>query len=106
LVQQTSNVGHTTKWKQGRKVLGSPNEITIPLRLPITPGTIISLFDKTGKYPKVRPMHAAVYVSHNSNGIVVYDQWNSQGMAKKRTIRFKNLSTRNQNDAKWYFVVE
>lgn len=51
-------------------------------------------------------MHAAIYVSHDVHGIKVYDQWNSQGMSKMRTIRYKNLNSRNVNDAQWFYVVE
>lgn len=99
LVQKITNAPHTTKWRMGRKVMDAgPGEIPS--------GTVIATFDGNSKsYPSTQ-MHAAIYVTHNHEGIVVYDQWNSQGRSKKRTIRLKNLPKRHVDDASYYYVVE
>lgn len=79
-VQQASRLPNSTLWKKGLNVFGNGDKI---LR-----GTAIATFGADGNYngnPKGK--HAAIYISQNSQGIVVYDQWNNQGKVKKRTIR-------------------
>ncbi|MEP6747602.1 MAG: BPSL0067 family protein [Bacteroidota bacterium] len=97
-IQMASTAPNTTMWKKGVKVMDTPPG-TIPS------GTVIATFDETGNYPPSQ-RHAAIYVSHNLSGIVVYDQWNSQGKVKKRKIRNQSLSHRTVNDASYFYVVE
>jgi len=98
LVQQTTQAPLTAQWTQGKKVLEcAPGEIAV--------GTVIATFDENGKYP-AEQRHAALYEGHDPNGIRVVDQWNKQAMARRRTIRMKDLPERNINDAKWYYIVE
>lgn len=98
LVQGVSPAPQTAMWTRGRKVLDAAQG-------EIPEGTVIATFDANGKYP-LTARHAAIYVSHDANGIVVYDQWTRQRMVKKRIIRLKNLPMRDVNDAKYYYVVE
>jgi hypothetical protein len=98
LVQKTSGIPHTSTWMKGKSVLAcSPSEIKA--------GTVIATFDENGKYP-LTARRAASYEGHDSSGINVVDQWNSQGMAKRRKIRLKNSPARDVNDAGHYFIVE
>jgi hypothetical protein len=98
LVQKTSGIPHTSTWMKGKKVLDcSPVELQT--------GTVIATFDENGKYP-LTARHTALYESHDSSGINVIDQWNSQGMAKRRKIRLKNNPERDVNDAGHYFIVQ
>lgn len=98
LVQKTSGVPNTATWSKGKKVVDcTPGEIQT--------GTVIATFDENGKYP-VTARHAAIYESHDTTGINVIDQWNSQAMAKRRKIRLKNGPARDVNDATWYHVVQ
>lgn len=98
LVQGVTNAPRTADWKRGVRVLDVPPGL-------ILVGTVIATFDENGKYP-LTARHAAIYLSHNENGIEVCDQWKRQGMAKKRTIRLKKLPARNVNDAQYYYLVE
>jgi hypothetical protein len=98
LVQKTSGIPHTSTWMKGKRVLDC-----LPVELQV--GTVIATFDENGKYP-LTARHAALYESHDSSGINVVDQWNSQGMAKRRKIRLKHSPARDVNDAGHYFVVE
>jgi len=98
LVQKTTSIPHTSTWKQGKKVLDCQEG-------EVQKGTVIATFDENGKYP-TSARHAALYENHDATGINVVDQWNAQGMAKRRKIRLKNLPVRNINDAQWYFIVE
>jgi hypothetical protein len=52
----------TAHWKKGSAVKGNKK---------ILPGTVIATFNAYGKYEG----HAAIYVSQNSAGINVYDQY-------------------------------
>lgn len=98
LVQKTSGIPHTSTWMKGKSVLAcSPSEIKA--------GTVIATFDENGKYP-LTARHTALYESHDNSGINVVDQWNSQGMAKRRKIRLKNSPARDVNDAGHYYIVE
>lgn len=98
LVQKVANAPNTSSWKKGKKVIDQPSG-SIPR------GTVIATFDDNGNYP-VTQRHAAIYVRHNANEIVVFDQWKTQGKSKKRTITLKNLPNRDVNDANYYWIVE
>lgn len=81
LVQQCSRAPHTSQWRQGAPVRGN---------LGIQRGTAIATFEN-GKYPNQRHgNHAAIYISQDSKGIQVYDQWlgKEQMPIHVRTIRW------------------
>ncbi len=100
-VQQATGAPQTLMWKKGKKVsdakLGD-----------IASGTAIATFDADGKYPTDSlGRHAAIYLEHNSERILVLDQWNSQGEVKQRPIRFgRLLGTKRSNDADAFYVIE
>lgn len=98
LVQSVSDVPNTKNWKKGKKVMDcAAGEISA--------GVVIATFDDAGKYPDTN-RHAAIYESHDADGINVIDQWNKQGKAKRRKIHLKKGAARDVNDANWYFVVD
>lgn len=95
---------HTTLWYPGVHV------ITAKLGS-IPRGTAIATFDapfeKNGKYPTdALGKHAAIYLSHNVEGIRVLDQWNDQGRVLPRTIYINKPDVPRINSAKQYFVIE
>ena len=70
------------------------------------PGTAIATFNKSGKYASLPTgNHAAIYVSQDDKGLVVYDQWKGQPV-HKRTIRFKNGVGSVSNDGDAFSVIE
>jgi len=100
LVRGITNAPHTSLWRRSkRKVLEYQNN-------EILPGTPIATFDNKGQYPLDGVKHAAIYLSHDPTGIIVYDQWNNQGKVKKRKIHNRKFITRNVNDANAYYVIE
>lgn len=99
-VRQTTAAPQTAYWRPGKKVSdASPGEIKR--------GTAIATFDDNGRYPKdSRGRHAAIYLSHNPQGIVVLDQWNAKGKVSERTIRFVPNSKSRSNNAGAFYVIE
>jgi hypothetical protein len=103
-IAQTLNTPLTSAWKEGKKVKGDTSIIS---------GTAIATF-KNGVYPQTgnSGKHAAIYLSQSATGIVVVDQWRSQGEVKKRTIKFKTDAQRQQanytvsNDGEAFSVIE
>jgi hypothetical protein len=66
LVQHFGGVPHTSRWREGQKVLANHS---------IRPGTAIATFVK-GRYPNTRTgNHAALFLRHAPNGFWVIDQW-------------------------------
>ncbi len=74
----------------------------------IARGTAIATFDSNGKYPADSlGKHAAIYLEHTAQRILVLDQWNDQGEVKQRPIWFgRPKGTRRSNDADTFFVIE
>ena len=70
----------------------------------IAAGTIIATF-KNGKYPSVSGYHAAIYISHNEQGIWVWDQWVGKAV-HKRLIRFRHDNAPASNTAQAYSIVK
>ncbi len=96
LVQLAAHAPHHTSWKQGPSVLSAKQ---------LKRGTIIATF-VGGRYPdKAHGNHAAIYLSHNSHGIKVIDQWKGQ-VAHVRVIRFKGGHGSASNDGSAYSVVQ
>lgn len=99
-VRQAAGAPHTTQWTRGAKVMDAGIG-TIPR------GTAIATFDESGKYPTdALGRHAAIYLSHNAAGIVVLDQWNSQGAVKQRTIHLNRPDFPRVDCAKHYYIIE
>lgn len=85
LIRHYTNAPHTSRWRQGEKVLGNKG---------LLPGTAIANFEN-GRWPgRSRGNHSAFYLGQVSDGIYVIDQWPS--VEKKRiSIRFIRKQRRN-----------
>jgi hypothetical protein len=96
-VQEAAGARNTSHWKQGIQVKGG---------MDLKKGTAIATF-VDGKYAnKPSGNHAAIYLSQDSNGLWVYDQWEKQGKVKKRIIRFHTGPWDVVNDGNAYYVIE
>lgn len=100
-VQQATGAPSTLAWRKGVKVKGASHGA-------IARGTAIAMFDENGSYPTdVEGRRAAIYLSHEQQGIKVLDQWNSQGEVQMRTILFNRpKGTKRSNDGDTYYVIE
>ncbi len=94
-----NHVPSTRSWKQGVKVQD------VKASGAIEKGTVIATFDDKGKYPS-SDRHTAIYLSHDTDGITVIDQWASKPYASQRVLKFKNGKKRNVNDGSYFWVVE
>lgn len=92
LIKHCTGIANTSLWRPGEKVVGNN----------IEPGTIIATFKKN-RYANKSGFHAAIYVSQNENGVVVFDQWQGQP-THKRLIRFENKGI-DSNNADSYHVI-
>lgn len=106
LVQQTTRAPNTSLWRTGTKVKDA-------LPAEIEPGTAIATFDANGRYPMTDPpgRHAAIYVSHDANGITVVDQWAGGRVPKptpgERVIAYRGPALTDwQNNGDYYYVIE
>jgi hypothetical protein len=84
---------NTSKWKKGAPVKGNAS---------IAEGTAIATFNATGQYHG----HAAIYVSQDDKGILVYDQWIT-GTGKaigSRKLKWGALGISNNGDG--FYVIE
>lgn len=99
-VRQTTGAPATGNWRQGKKVSEAvPGEIRR--------GTAIATFDSNGRYPKdALGRHAAIYISHNQQGILVLDQWNAKRRVSRRIIRYDSASKSRSNDANTFYIIE
>lgn len=100
-VRQATGAPQTIMWKKGKKV----SEARFG---EVARGTAIATFGSNGKYPTdVLGKHAAIYLEHNAQRILVLDQWNDQGEVKQRPIWFNRPEgTRRSNDADTFYVIE
>ena len=100
-VQQATGAPQTTSWRAGLKVSEAK-------RGDIARGTAIATFNDEGKYPTdTLGYHAAVYLEHNMERILVLDQWNAQGEVLQRPIMFhRPKGTRRSNNADTFYVIE
>jgi hypothetical protein len=111
MVQKLTDVGHTSSWKPGERVLGSKN---------ISPGTVIATFEN-GRYPNRHTgNHAAFYLYSGPNSmktgkpayIVVMDQWGRKGHVSARSIMPKTrtlsigLHYDDSDNAAMFYVVK
>ena len=97
-VQKVSSAPTTAHWHEGRRVLDiAPGSIAR--------GTVIATMVH-GEYPNHSTgNHAAIYLHHADNGIVVLDQWVGQPV-HERTIHDHGGSGSASNDAGRFYVVE
>ncbi|MCU1294224.1 MAG: hypothetical protein JWP08_3074 [Bryobacterales bacterium] len=99
-VQQASGAPQTALWKRGKKVKGD---------LTITKGTAIATFNAVGKYTNSLDgtSHAAIYISQDGLGVVVWDQWKGQPV-HQRTIRFQGgaIGVKPVNDGDAFYVID
>lgn len=92
LVQETTSVGHTSRWRPGPRVLDLHH---------LNPGTVIAnfVFDKSGKgrFPNGHGYHAALFMGFGGRGqttgkpmsIEMMDQWvrrRPQDVVKSRHV--------------------
>ena len=70
----------------------------------IEQGTIIATFDG-GIYPNKTGWHAAIYITHDEQGIMVWDQWKGTPV-HQRLIRVREDNALPANSATEYRVVE
>ena len=111
LVQKLTDVGHTSRWKPGERVMDGKN---------IAPGTVIATFEN-GRYPNRHTgNHAALYLYSGPNSqktgkpayIVVMDQWIRKGRISARSIYPKTRSLSpgliydDSDNAEMFYVVK
>jgi hypothetical protein len=97
-VQRAANAPYTGQWRPGVQVMtAAPGSIV--------KGTVIAtLVD--GVYPNhAHGNHAAIYLSHDSHGIRVMDQWTGHPVSE-RTINNNHGNGSASNDASKFYVVE
>ncbi len=99
-VQEASRAPHTSTWKRGNRVRNERE---------LAAGTAIATFDAAGSYTNSRngTSHAAIYVSQDSKGIQVWDQWLGQPV-HQRLIRFQASApgVKPVNDGDAFHVIE
>lgn len=84
LVMHYTRVGRAAKWKKGEAVRGNAT---------IRKGTAIATF-VNGVYPNLPTgNHAALYVSQDSTGIWVVDQWEDLEKPHKRHMKFQGTNS-------------
>ena len=98
-IKQTLGAPATNAWCEGSKVTKG--------LVGILPGTAIATF-VDGKYPQEgnTGKHAAIYLGQDALGILVLDQWRTQGMVKARTIKWNPTSPGASNDGNAFSVAE
>lgn len=96
LIKRCSGAPNTVLWKPGRKVLNHTMG-DIPI------GSIIATF-RNGRYPSRQGYHAAIYISHDQQGIWVWDQWVGKAV-HKRFIRTRSDRADPSNSAQAYRLV-
>ncbi|MDX2035010.1 MAG: BPSL0067 family protein [Isosphaeraceae bacterium] len=80
LVQEYAKAPASSLWKEGKVVKGETF---------LAVGTAIATF-VNGKYGNLPTgNHAALYLSQDTQGIWVIDQWSKSGTIQKRMLRFK-----------------
>lgn len=98
----SQNPPATSQWRKGIRVAtAAPDEIK--------KGTVIATFTPAGTYPTASEgaRHAAVYLSHNTEGIKVIDQWASKTTPSERTLKFVGYDQpRAVDKGDHYYVVE
>ena len=99
LGQQYPGLPHTRNRQKGEQVKGNTS---------IKVGTVIATFDKDGKYPTTTTpgyKHAAIYLSQDSEGIRVIDQYKPLKNVQKRHIEFDDNRTPSNNGNQFSIVM-
>lgn len=97
-VQQAAGAGEASSWSPGIPVKGASFT-------DIAPGTAIATFIN-GRYPDLPTgNHAAIYLSHDTNGIWVWDQWSTRAV-DQRKIFYKAGDSDPSNDGDFFHVIE
>jgi hypothetical protein len=95
----SSNPPKTSTWHPGIWVHGAQPGT-------IKKGTVIATF-LNNIYPTGDPRHAAVYLSHDGNGITVIDQWVGKPRpSNSRPLTFRGVANRSVDNGDLYYVVE
>ena len=99
-VQQASGAPQTIQWTRGKRVKGD---------FTIAKGTAIATFNAQGKYTNSLDgtSHAAIYISQDTIGVKVWDQWKGQPV-HQRTIRFQGgaVGVKPVNDGDAFYVID
>ena len=99
-VQQATGAPVTSQWARGIQVK-TASSTEIPR------GTAIATFDSGGHYPTdTSGKHAAIYLSHDKDQILVLDQWKSQAEVKQRSIWFNRPEGSRSNNGDMFYVIE
>jgi hypothetical protein len=100
-IRQATTAPPTTQWKPGKRVLDAKIG-------EIQRGSAIATFDDKGKYPTdALGKHAAIYLYHTKDAIIVLDQWDKQGEVKQRPISFNRpKGTPRSNDGNTFYLIE
>jgi hypothetical protein len=95
-IKEAADAPVTSKWAEGVKVKGGD----------IPTGSAIATF-QGGKYQNDTggKSHAAIYVSQDDTGLLVWDQWKGQPV-HQRTITFANGAKPPKNDGDAFSVIE
>ena len=90
-------LGFTASWVRGEPVRGNTD---------LQPGTVIATFNANGRYTSATDgsSHTAVYLSQDSKGIQVLDQWRGQPAAV-RTIPWTNPNGTKADNGNHYYTV-
>lgn len=95
----SSNPPGTKTWHPGIWVHGSALG-------DIKKGTVIATF-LDNIYPAASPRHAAVYLSHDTKGITVIDQWKTKiKPSNSRPLTYRGSANRDVDNGDLYYVVE
>jgi hypothetical protein len=81
LVQSSQPIGLTKTWRQGIPVRGNENLIV--------KGTAVATFEDGFYANRAHDNHVAYYISQDSSGIKVMDQWSEKGEISSRVMGFK-----------------
>jgi hypothetical protein len=103
----SQNPPETTLWRKGYHIRSAPPGI-------FKRGTVIATFTPAGTYPTGTEgnRHAAIYLSHDSKGIKVIDQWHpGKPIPGQRTLEFTTdkfwwEAPRQVNKGDHFYVVE
>ena len=97
-VQAAAMAPSTSQWAAGVKVKDAAQGL-------ISRGTVIATM-VDGRYPnRSTGNHAAIYLSHDDNGIRVLDQWRGHSVSE-RVIRYKGGLGSPSNDGDAFYVVQ
>ncbi len=98
----SSNPPGTSSWRRGISVKTAGPMV-------IARGTVIATFTPAGTYPTASEgsRHMAIYLSHDSFGITVIDQWATKSTPSQRVLSFQGGEPRRAVDkGDEYYVVE